>query len=85
MKAALVQSGAEIPYTHDLGFLLDALAQRASTTPESVAQADWLTPWAVAGPIRIGCWFARPQRGPRSGGGRGWLGRDDRGGQAIAT
>ena len=48
MKAALVQSGAEIPYTHDLGFLLDALAPRESTTPESVAQADWLTPWAVA-------------------------------------
>jgi HEPN domain-containing protein len=48
IKSVLVVSGVEIPYTHDLGFLLDLASEQALGTPESVAQADWLTPWAVA-------------------------------------
>ncbi len=48
IKSVLVVSGVEIPYTHDLGFLLDLASEQAVRTPESVAQADWLTPWAVA-------------------------------------
>lgn len=48
IKSVLVASGVEIPYTHDLGFLLDLATEHALRTPESVAQADWLTPWAVA-------------------------------------
>ena len=49
IKAVLIASGMEIPYTHDLAFLLDLVAaEHVNTTPESVAQADWLTPWAVA-------------------------------------
>jgi HEPN domain-containing protein len=48
IKAVLVSSGIEIPHTHDLSFLLDIMANRAVATAESVAQADWLTPWAVA-------------------------------------
>src|ERR1700736_839268 len=48
MKAALVAAGMEIPYTHDLRFLLDIVAEHLTTTPDSVSQADWLTPWAVA-------------------------------------
>jgi len=48
IKSVLVLSGVEIPYTHDLGFLLDLATKQALSTPESVAQADWLTPWAVA-------------------------------------
>jgi HEPN domain-containing protein len=48
IKAVLVASGIEIPHTHDLSFLLDIVAKHAVATPESVAQADWLTPWAVA-------------------------------------
>ncbi len=48
IKAVLVSSGVEIPYTHDLSFLLDILAEHTIRTPESIAEADWLTPWAVA-------------------------------------
>jgi HEPN domain-containing protein len=48
INLVLVASGMEIPYTHDLGFLLDLATEQALGTPESVAQADWLTPWAVA-------------------------------------
>jgi HEPN domain-containing protein len=48
IKTVLVASGVEIPYTHDLSFLLDVVAERAISVPRSVAQADWLTPWAVA-------------------------------------
>jgi HEPN domain-containing protein len=49
IKAVLVASGAEIPYTHDLSLLLDILATHDIKAPQAVAQADWLTPWAVAG------------------------------------
>ena len=48
IKAALVASGMEIPYTHDLRFLLDVVADHNISAPQSVAEADWLTPWAVA-------------------------------------
>jgi HEPN domain-containing protein len=48
IKAVLVASGIEIPRTHDLRFLLDLVAPHLNTAPEPIAQADWLTPWAVA-------------------------------------
>ena len=48
IKASLVASGVEIPYSHDLGYLLDIVAQQVGDIPVSVADADWLTPWAVA-------------------------------------
>lgn len=48
IKAVIVGSEAPIPYTHDLGFLLDILAEHTTAVPASVADADWLTPWAVA-------------------------------------
>ncbi len=48
IKAVLVASGLPIPFTHDLGFLLDILSEQTITAPSSVAHADWLTPWAVA-------------------------------------
>jgi HEPN domain-containing protein len=48
IKAALVASGEEIPYTHDLGFPLDIVASCGLAPPDSVARADWLTSWAVA-------------------------------------
>jgi HEPN domain-containing protein len=47
LKAVLVASGAEIAYTHDLSFLLELL-DRSEQPPDEVANADWLTPWAVA-------------------------------------
>lgn len=48
LKAVIVRSSLELPYTHDLGFLLDTLAEHRVFVPEAVAQSDWLTPWAVA-------------------------------------
>jgi HEPN domain-containing protein len=48
IKAVLVRSGVPIPYAHDLGFLLEVLAEHAIAAPSPVAGADWLTPWAVA-------------------------------------
>ncbi len=41
-------SGAEIPYTHDLAYLVNRLAEAPVQPPASVKSADWLTPWAVA-------------------------------------
>jgi HEPN domain-containing protein len=48
IKAVLAASGVEIPYTHDVSFLLDVLADHEAQVPEAVAQAEWLTPWAAA-------------------------------------
>ncbi len=49
IKIALVMSGGEeIPYTHDLSFLLDLLKYHEMEIPEALAESDWLTPWAVA-------------------------------------
>jgi HEPN domain-containing protein len=61
IKAVLVASGIEIPYTHDIAFLLDLAAHRADTMPDIVAQSDWLTPWAVA--ARYGAGDASLDRG----------------------
>jgi HEPN domain-containing protein len=52
LKAVLVTEGREIPYTHDLGFLLDLLNDDLITPPAPIQQADSLTPWAVA--VRYG-------------------------------
>jgi HEPN domain-containing protein len=52
LKAVLAASGTEIPYTHDLSFLLDVTAEQGLAVPKTVSQADWLTPWAVA--VRYG-------------------------------
>jgi HEPN domain-containing protein len=48
LKAVLVACGIEIPYTHDLSFLLEILVDRAISVVDSVGGAAWLTPWAVA-------------------------------------
>lgn len=48
IKAVLAAAGVEIPFTHDLSFLLEAAAELGLSAPPPVAQADWLTPWAVA-------------------------------------
>lgn len=48
IKAVLAAKGIEIPYTHDLGFLLDVTAGDDIEPPPLVAQSEWLTPWAVA-------------------------------------
>lgn len=48
LEAVLVARGREVPYMHDLGLLLDIVAEHTTVTPESLGAADWLTPWAVA-------------------------------------
>jgi HEPN domain-containing protein len=60
IKAVLATSGVEIPYTHDLSYLLEIVAEHVAAIPESVAQTRWLTPWAVA--IRYGTADARLDR-----------------------
>jgi HEPN domain-containing protein len=44
IKALLVSSDIAIPCTHDLGFLLDLLAEHTISVPASLTDADWLTP-----------------------------------------
>ena len=44
LKAVIAVSGTEIPYTHDISFLLDVLAEHPTPVPQTVARADWLTP-----------------------------------------
>ena len=60
IKAVLAASGAEIPFTHDVSFLVDVADEHGSAVPERVAQAEWLTPWAVA--IRYGATDTRIDR-----------------------
>ena len=48
IKAVLASLGVEIPYTHDVSFLLDIVTDHGADVPESVASAEWLTPWAAA-------------------------------------
>lgn len=60
LKATLVSFGIEIPYVHDLSFLLEMVSGHASHVPEEVRQTDWLTPWAVA--ARYGAQMGRLDR-----------------------
>lgn len=49
LKVRLVSAGAEIPFRHDLRELLMRAAAVQIDVPPELADADWLTPWAVAG------------------------------------
>jgi HEPN domain-containing protein len=49
LKCVLVLTGREIPYTHDLSYLLDLCDDDETVqVPTLMRDADWLTPWAVA-------------------------------------
>jgi HEPN domain-containing protein len=48
LKAVIITLSADLPFTHDLSFLLDILAEQTVSVPDPVAHSDWLTPWAVA-------------------------------------
>jgi HEPN domain-containing protein len=48
LKAALALAELSIPRTHDLTFLVELLTEHEIRPPEAVAQAEWLSPWAVA-------------------------------------
>jgi HEPN domain-containing protein len=47
MKSMLARQAIEIPRTHDLGYLIQALADLETEMPETVSSSDWLTPWGV--------------------------------------
>ena len=48
LKAALSDVSIEFRYTHDIGELIDLLADNGITLPEDLAELDILTPFAVA-------------------------------------
>lgn len=47
LKAVLAARMAEIPRTHDLGYLVELLENLGTEVPKPVALSDWLTPWGV--------------------------------------
>ncbi|MGI8512251.1 MAG: HEPN domain-containing protein [Solirubrobacteraceae bacterium] len=58
LKAALAMLEIEIPRTHELAYVLSLLDDSEAEVPETMARAEWLTPWAgglryeeVASPI----------------------------------
>jgi len=61
LKAVLAAGGTEVPYTHDVSFMLDAAGVYEVAIPREVADAEWLTPWAVA--MRYGGGDFRLDRG----------------------
>lgn len=47
MKAVLTAAQVATPRTHDLAFLIDLLVGQQVHMPTVLADADWLSPWAV--------------------------------------
>ncbi len=47
VKAVLIKRGIDFPYVHDLARLLTLLEETGEAIPESVAQAEGLTRYAV--------------------------------------
>jgi HEPN domain-containing protein len=47
LKAALASIGAEFPFTHDLGLLMQLCEDADLDLPNSLAEADLLTPYAA--------------------------------------
>ena len=47
LKAVLLSRGREFPYTHDIEELLRLVEEAGLKLPESVRQADALTPFAI--------------------------------------
>ena len=46
-KAVLARAGADFPFTHNIGLLMQLLADAEIRLPESLATADLLTPYGV--------------------------------------
>ena len=47
LKAILAKQAIEIPRTHDLGYLIEVLAELEVEIPATISSSDWLTPWGV--------------------------------------
>jgi HEPN domain-containing protein len=48
LKVALVLADAELPLSHDLGFLMRRVREAGIEPPGEFSDAQWLTPWAAA-------------------------------------
>jgi len=46
-KAVLAFSQAPAPRTHDLAYLVELLATHGIEVPATIAEPEWLSPWAV--------------------------------------
>jgi HEPN domain-containing protein len=47
LKSILARHAIEIPRTHDLGYLIEALSGLEVEVSEAISSSDWLTPWGV--------------------------------------
>lgn len=47
LKVALVLAGADLPLSHDLGFLVRQVRESGIEPPQEFSDAQWLTPWAA--------------------------------------
>jgi HEPN domain-containing protein len=47
LKVALVLRDAELPLTHDLGFLVRRVRESGIEPPGELSDVQWLTPWAA--------------------------------------
>ena len=48
LKSVLAARGGEVPHTHNLGFIVELLADKGIEVPDDLARPQWLTPWGVA-------------------------------------
>lgn len=47
LKVALVLVDADLPLSHDLGFLVRQVRESGIEPPQEFSDAQWLTPWAA--------------------------------------
>lgn len=47
LKVALVLADADLPLTHDLGFLVRQVRETGTAPPQDLSDTAWLTPWAA--------------------------------------
>jgi len=47
LKVAVVLAGVELPRTHDLEFLASLVQGAGDEVPDTLADTEWLTPWAA--------------------------------------
>jgi HEPN domain-containing protein len=47
LKVALVLADADLPLSHDLGFLVRQVRESGIEPPQAFSDAQWLTPWAA--------------------------------------
>jgi HEPN domain-containing protein len=48
LKSILANRNREVPHTHNLGYLVELLADERVEIPKLIERPQWLTPWGVA-------------------------------------